>query len=93
MYKRQGWAYFAATQYLLGIRPEWEELVVDPCIPAKWDGFSAVRKWRGATYRIKVENPEHVEKGVSALFVDGKQVSSLPVFSAGETHDVRVVMG
>ena len=88
-----GWAYFAATQYLLGIRPEWEELVVDPCIPAKWDGFSAVRKWRGATYRIKVENPEHVEKGVSALFVDGKQVSSLPVFRAGETHDVRVVMG
>ena len=62
-----GWAYFAATRYMLGIRPEFDRLTVDPCIPAEWEGFSAVRRWRGEEYRITVSNPAHVEKGVRQL--------------------------
>ena len=87
-----GWAYYAATRYMLGIRPEMDRLTVDPCIPAEWDGFEAERKWRGATYRIEVKNPEHVEKGVVLLRVDGAETDRIPAFSAGE-HRVEVVLG
>lgn len=88
-----GWAYFSATRYILGIRPQFDSLLVDPCIPACWKGFTAVRKWRGAAYRIQVENPEGVMKGVKALYVDGKEARSIPAFPAGTEHEVRVVMG
>ena len=87
-----GWAYFAATRFMLGIRPEFDRLTVDPCIPADWDGFTALRRWRGAEYRIQVENPHHVCKGVKALYVDGQQADAIPAFAAG-THDIRVIMG
>ena len=59
-----GWAYFSATRYMLGIRPDFEHLTIDPCIPADWKEFSAVRRWRGAEYDIHVENPDGVMKGV-----------------------------
>ncbi|MEG0741261.1 MAG: N,N'-diacetylchitobiose phosphorylase [Clostridia bacterium] len=87
-----GWSYYAATRYMMGIRPGFDELTIDPCIPAAWDGFTAVRKWRGATYRIAVQNQDHVQKGVRALYVDGIQVEHVPCFPSGE-HAVRVVMG
>ena len=87
-----GWAYYAATRYMLGIRPEMDRLTVDPCIPAEWDGFEAERKWRGATYRIEVKNPEHVEKGVVLLLVDGAETDRIPAFSAGE-HRGEVMLG
>ena len=87
-----GWAYYAATRYMLGIRPGFDGLTVDPCIPAEWDGFEAVRKWRGAEYRIRVENPEHVEKGVRRITVDGKVAETIPAFTEG-IHTVEILMG
>ncbi|MDR0436459.1 MAG: hypothetical protein LBH11_06865 [Propionibacteriaceae bacterium] len=81
-----GWMYTAATQYLLGIRPTLTGLVVDPCIPPEWEGFEVTRVWRGATYRIKVENPRHVSCAAS------RPAAVLPVISAGETHSVTVVL-
>ena len=87
-----GWAYYAATRYMLGVRPGFDGLTVDPCIPAEWEGFTARRVWRGAAYTIRVENPDHVEKGVKAIEVDGRAAQKIPVFTQGE-HDVRIVMG
>ncbi len=87
-----GWAYYAATRYMLGIRPGFDTLTVDPCIPAEWDGFEAVRKWRGAEYRIAVRNPGHVEKGVRKILVDGSEAKVIPAFESG-CHSVEVVMG
>lgn len=87
-----GWSYYAATRYLLGIRPGLDGLTVDPCIPAEWDGFSAVRKWRGAVYHISVQNPRHVEKGVERLAVDGQASKRIPCFAGGE-HTVTVILG
>lgn len=87
-----GWAYYAATRYMLGIRPEFGGLTVDPCIPAAWDGFTAVRRWRGAEYRIAVINPDHVQKGVKAMYVDGQTAERIPAFTDG-IHDIRVIMG
>lgn len=88
-----GWAYYAATQFLLGIRPDFDELIVDPCIPGDWKGFSVVRKWRGAEYRIHVANPDGVEKGVAQITVNGETVSKIPVMEAGTVSEIEVIMG
>ncbi len=87
-----GWSYYAATRYMLGIRPGFDSLTVDPCIPADWDGFTALRRWRGAVYHITVKNPDHVEKGVLSIEADGKNVSAIPVFTSGE-HEIIITMG
>lgn len=88
-----GWAYYAATQYLLGIRPDYDSLTVDPCIPADWTEFSVLRKWRGAEYRIHVTNPNGVEKGVARITLNGETVSKIPVMEAGTVAQIEVVMG
>ena len=89
------WAYQAATQYILGIRPAYDGLVIDPCLPTAWDGFRARRRFRGATYAIQVRNPEHVCHGVKELRVDGCRVEGnlAPLFSGGGAHTVEVWMG
>ena len=87
-----GWSYYAATQYLLGVRPGFAGLTVDPCIPAAWDGFRVTRAWRGARYHITVANPDHVCKGVTAIMVDGMPADTVPLFEGGE-HTVTVRMG
>ena len=88
-----GWAYYAATRYMLGIRPDFDCLVIDPCIPAGWKGFKAVRELGRAVYEIEVENPEGVSKGIKELWVDGRRMDSVPRFEAGTRHRVVAVMG
>ncbi len=88
-----GWAYFAATQYILGIRPDFDQLIIDPCIPADWRDFSAVRKWRGATYYIHVANPRGAEKGVALIMLNGQQVDKIPVMRPGSVNHIDIVMG
>ena len=88
-----GWAYFSATRYILGIRPQFDHLEIDPCIPANWDTFSLTRTWRGATYDITVENPEGVMKGVKKLILDGNEVEKIDTKEHGSRHKVTVIMG
>lgn len=88
-----GWAYFSATRYIMGIRPQFDYLLLDPCVPADWKEFSAVRKWRGATYEIEFVNPDGVMKGVKELYLDGQKVDKIPVQASGTTHQVKVLMG
>ena len=89
-----GWAYYAVSHWMLGIRPAFEGLTIDPCIPSKWDGFELTRKWRGATYNISVRNPSGVQKGVVSVMMNGQAVSStLPPQKVGSINEVVVVMG
>ena len=88
-----GWAYYAATQYLLGVQPDFDGLRVDPCVPAEWKEFSVTRLWRGVRYEIHVINPDGVEKGVCSLTADGKKVAIAPCLPAGSVCRVEVVMG
>ena len=88
-----GWAYFAATQYLLGVRPGFDRLTADPCIPADWKEFSVRCFWRGALYDIYVQNPDAVEKGVRSIRVDGKETDIIPVLPVGESCRVDIIMG
>ena len=60
------WTFLDVSQYILGIRPDYDGLIIDPCIPDTMDGFTAKRKFRGNTYHITVRNPAHVQKGVTS---------------------------
>ena len=88
-----GWAYFAVTRYILGIKPELDYLKIDPCIPATWEGFKVVREFRGASFAITVENPQGVMKGVKDIYLDGQKVDKIPLCATGSKHQVRIVMG
>ncbi len=89
------WVFQAATQYILGVRPDYQGLRISPCIPPEWDGFTVTRKFRNATYLITVQNPRHVSKGISSMTVDGETIDGnvVPVFDDGKEHRVEVVLG
>ncbi|MEM3424733.1 MAG: glycosyl transferase [Thermoproteota archaeon] len=89
------WNLVAITQWILGVRPGYDGLIVDPCIPRDWSGFRVTRVYRGAKYVIEVRNDGHVCRGVKQMIVDGKHVDGniIPIFSDGATHTVTVVMG
>ncbi|MBR3645504.1 MAG: N,N'-diacetylchitobiose phosphorylase [Lachnospiraceae bacterium] len=88
-----GWSYFSATRYMLGIRPDFDKLVIDPCIPADWKEFSAVRRWRGTEFDIEVKNPDSVMKGVKEIKLNGETVDVIPVMEAGSKNKVEIIMG
>jgi cellobiose phosphorylase len=89
------WMMKVATNWILGIRPQYHGVLVDPCIPKDWVNFMVIRHFRNAIYEIKVENPDHVSKGIKDVTVDGKKLktSLLPSFADGNKHIVRTVMG
>ncbi len=84
------WNLVAVTQWILGIRPDFDGLRVDPCLPAEWDGFAAERRFRGALYRILVRKPPGARARASCLLVDGERVEGtlVPPALAGSTVDV-----
>ncbi|MGB5060421.1 MAG: glycosyl hydrolase family 65 protein, partial [Candidatus Promineifilaceae bacterium] len=69
------WAYYSATQYILGIRPEVDGLRIDPCIPADWPGFTASRRFRGHSIDIVVTNPTGVCQGVQSITLNGEPLA------------------
>ena len=90
------WTFLDVSQYILGIRPDYDGLVIDPCIPSHMDGFTAKREFRGVTYHITVKNPSHVEKGVAKTIVDGKEIAGNMIPAAdvtGSDVNVEVIMG
>ncbi len=90
------WTFVTASQGLLGLQPDYQGLRVDPCIPRGWPGFTATRRFRGDTYRIRVENPRGVSKGVVALSLDGRTLDPalpLPPPGDGREHEVVAVLG
>jgi len=88
------WNFFAIAQHILGIQPNYDGLIVNPCIPKNWDGFSIQRKFRGTEYRIKVTNPNQVSKGVKELWVDGEKIEGNKVaVQEKSVCKVKVVMG
>ena len=89
------WNFVAISGYILGVRPDYNGLVIDPCIPKKWKSFKVKRVFRSATYEIDVKNPRGVNKGVKSLLVDGMKIEGnvAPVFNDGLVHKVEVVLG
>jgi len=89
------WNFYAVTQFMLGIRPEYDGLLIDPCIPTDWKSFKATRKFRGVVYDIEVVNPDGKSKGIKEVVIDGQKSESnlIPVYKSGTVHKVKVVIG
>jgi cellobiose phosphorylase len=91
------WAYFSAAQYILGIQPDYEGLIIDPCVPSDWKEFSVKRIFRGYAIQIHVSNPEGVEKGVTSIRVNSKDNNGNLIRVSGlkkdQTNFVQVIMG
>ena len=88
LYGRAGWTWYTGSaswlhrivaEWVLGVRPDWDGLIIDPCLPPSWKGARMIRPWRGATYDIRIE------RGGKAT---GRQV--LPVAKKGTRHEIVV---
>ena len=89
------WSYYSLTQYILGIRPQYEGMMIDPCIPDSWDGFTVQRRFRGKILNIKIQNPEHKCRGIQSITVNGKKIEGnvIPTEMLKDTNDVIAVIG
>jgi cyclic beta-1,2-glucan synthetase len=91
-----GWLYRAGIEWLLGFKLKGTRLVLDPCIPRRWKGFTIAFRYRSARYDIVVENPRGAGRGISALELDGVALddpSGIPLADDHQTHRVRAVLG
>jgi N,N'-diacetylchitobiose phosphorylase len=89
------WAYYAATQYILGIQSDYNGLRIDPCIPSSWKEFSATRRFRNKILNIKVTNPAGVQKGVKKISINGRKIvgNLIPISKMKKENNVVVEMG
>ena len=89
------WNFYAITQYILGVKPAYDGLMINPCIPKEWKGFKLTRKFRGATYNISVENPNNISKGVDKILLNSKELDSniIPIQKQNTQNEIIIVMG
>lgn len=88
------WTFVNISQHILGICPDYDGLRIDPCIPKDFGSYTVSRRFRGAMYRIHISNPDHVEKGIRKLTVNGKEVSGnlIPITEGVTKYEVDAVM-
>ena len=86
------WNWLAITQYILGIRPTYDGLEIDPCLPKTMKEYTVRRKLRNSEFTITVKNPNGKQKGVSRITVDGKPVEGNIVKALPGKHVVEVEM-
>lgn len=88
------WTFTNVSQYILGIRPEFDGLCIDPCIPDTMTEFTVTREFRGATYHIHVNNAAKSQKGVKTLTVNGENINGniIPFDKAVKEYNVEVCM-
>jgi len=89
------WMMIASTNWILGVKPKYDGLLVDPCVPTSWRSFRMTRQFRNAIYDITFSNPKGVSKGIESVRVDDKSVENnlLPIFPDGKTHKISITMG
>lgn len=86
------WNWIAITQYILGIKPTYEGIEIDPCIPDSLKEFSIHRELRGASFDIKVLNPHARQTGVTSIIVDGRKIDGNKIVASPGHHQVEVIM-
>lgn len=89
------WTFTNVSQHILGIRPDFDGLIIDPCIPSTMEELKITRVYRNALYNIIIRNPNGFEKGLSALSVDGKLIegNKIPYIEGKDCYDVVAFMG
>ena len=91
-----GWLYRAGLEWILGFRKSGSDLRIDPCIPKEWKRFEIAYRHGETLYRITVENPNGVCRGVSRVSLDGtrlREEALVPLADDGREHEVQVVLG
>ena len=88
------WNWYTITQFILGIKPNYKGITIDPCIPVSAKGYKVTRKFRGATYEIEIVNNNGAQKGIKELYVNGEKLSGnlVPMAKEGEKVIVKAVM-
>ena len=87
------WNWYAITQYILGIKPAYDGIQIDPCICSQWKEYKVTRRFRGSTYEITVKNPDGVCKGIREILLDGQPLEGNVVPHTPGTHTVTVTLG
>lgn len=86
------WNFVAISQFILGIKPDFDGLKIDPAIPKDWNSYKVIREFRGDIFKITINNPNHICCGVKCMYVDGKYIDGniVPIFGDKKEHDVVV---
>jgi len=89
------WSFVTITQAILGIKPDYQGLLIDPCIPKSWKEYRVIRLFRGVKYDITVKNPDGVGKGVKRLLINGKLIKGnlVPYNKKDKEVEVTVTLG
>jgi cellobiose phosphorylase len=85
----------AAVEGILGVKPDYDGLRIDPCIPSHWKDFAMERVFRGKVLKIRVDNRNGVQKGVQKIIINGEEIEDdlIPATRMKEHNEVTVVMG
>ena len=89
------WTFLTVSQGLLGVKPDFDGLRIDPCIPKAWKEFKVTRNYRGVEYQVHVSNPKGICQGVKSLKVDGQKVGGnlIPIPANKKMVQVEVTLG
>jgi cyclic beta-1,2-glucan synthetase len=90
------WLYRVGVEAILGFRLQGMALTIDPCVPRNWPNFSIAFRYHSATYKISVENPSSVTRGIALTRVDGQMIpgkATIGLVDDGSVHEILVVMG
>ena len=86
------WTFVNVSQYILGIQPDFDGLHVDPCIPQELESLKIKRHYRGADIYMDIKNPDHVEKGVRSMTINGTSAADNCICPDGNTKEYHVVI-
>ena len=89
------WAYYTATQFILGVQPDYLGLRIDPCLPSKWREVKITRRFQKKNFNIVIINEKAIQKGVSRLIINDKPLDGnlIPFKLMKKNNEVVVVMG
>ncbi len=89
------WVYRVLMESIMGVRPTFQGLLIDPCIPSHWDGFKMTRRYRGNVYHINVKRPAGASLEVQSITLDGTTIDGKvlpPPDSKSGEHQVEVIL-
>ena len=88
------WNLKAGMEWILGIRPLYEGLLIDPCIPSVWPNVHLIHDYKGDILEINVDNPHNISHGVGTVRIDGVEHENniIPHFGDGKKHHIQVIM-
>ena len=89
------WNFYAISQYILGIKPDYDGLEISPCIPKEWKTFKITRKFRGATYEITFDNAAGVSSGIDKCSVNGQYIKGnvIPIQPENSVNKIVIRLG